>query len=260
VTGERLAILVLSCDKYSDLWDPFLRQFRRYFPVGDMRMYLGSNTVPCPDPGVVSVLSGPDRDWSTSFVRILDQIPERKLFVILEDLFLASPVDRGAVESASAMLLGKDALHVKYWASPPPETPTEDPLIAGYPRGAPYRATVCGFWDREYLRSLLIPGESPWDFEIQGSYRASYADPMYGLTRPLCDYRNMIEKGCWIPASVEWARAAGVPIQLERRPLLKGRNRLASRLKMLYFDAMLHVPWRWRVALMHKLRRALISY
>jgi hypothetical protein len=151
-------------------------------------------------------------------------------------------------------------MHIKYWASPRPETPTAHPLIAGYPRGAPYRATVCGFWDRSYLRSLLIPSESPWDFEIQGSYRASYADGMYGLTRPLCDYRNMIEKGCWIPGSVEWARAAGVPLQLERRPILKGRNRAASRLKMFYFDLMLRVPWRWRVALMHKLRRVLISY
>ena len=258
--GDRLAILVLSCDKYSDLWEPFLAQFRRHFPVGDTRIYLGSNIIACSDPGVVPVLSGPDRDWSTSFACILDQIPERKLFVILEDLFLASPVDPATVEACTTMLFARDAMHIKYWASPPPDTPTEAPLIGSYPRGAPYRATVCGFWDRQYLRSLLIPGESPWDFEIQGSYRASYAERMYGLKRPLCGYRNMIEKGCWMPESVRWARAAGVPLALERRPLLRGRNRLASRLKMLYFDLMLRVPWRWRVALMHKLRRALISY
>jgi hypothetical protein len=42
--------------------------------------------------------------------------------------------------------------------------------------------------------------------------------------------------------------------------MLKGQNQILSRLKMLYFDWMLHVPWRWRVALMNKLRRALISY
>jgi hypothetical protein len=257
---ERLAILVLSCDKYSDLWEPFLQQFRRHFPVEGARIYLGSNTAACPDPGVTPVLSGPDRDWSTSFARILDQIPERKLFVILEDLFLASHVDARTIEACTAWLFQRNALHIKYWASPAPETPTEQPLIGVYPRGAPYRATVCGFWDRAYLRSLLIPGESPWDFEIQGSYRASYADGIYGLRLPLCSYRNMIEKGCWIPASVEWARSAGVQLRLDRRPLLRGGSRLASRLKMLYFDLMLRVPWRWRVALMDKLRRALISY
>jgi hypothetical protein len=42
--------------------------------------------------------------------------------------------------------------------------------------------------------------------------------------------------------------------------VLRGGNRFMSRLKMLYFDGMLRVPWRWRVALMHKLRRLLISY
>lgn len=27
-----IAVLIVSCDKYSDLWDPFLRAFDRYWP------------------------------------------------------------------------------------------------------------------------------------------------------------------------------------------------------------------------------------
>lgn len=253
-------ILVLSCDKYSDLWGPFIQQFRKFFPCEGIPIYLGSNTTACNLAGVVPVLSGPDVDWSTSLKRILSQIPEQKLFVILEDLFLASPVDREAFDSALSLLVDRNALHIKYWASPPPDRATEMPHIGIYDRGAPYRATVCGFWDREYLARLLIEGENPWNFEILGSYRTSYSDGLYGLHRPLCDYRNMVEKGQWIPASVEWAHAERVPLQLDKRPVLQGGSRAGSRLKMLYFDAMLKIPWRWRVALMNKLRRALISY
>lgn len=258
--SDRLAILVLSCDKYSDMWAPFLQQFRRFFPATRSTIYFGSNRLACEDPDVVPVLSGDDPDWSTSLERILAQIPERKLFVILEDLFLAAPVDPKAFESCLACLFGKDALHVKYWGTPWPEEPTDDPLIGRYPRGIPYRASVCGFWDRDYLAELLIPGESPWAFEIQGSYRASFVDGIYGLKSPICEYRNMVEKGRWIAQSVEWARSAGIPLVLEARPLHRGGSRLLSRLKMAYFDSMQRVPWRWRVALMEKLRRALISY
>jgi hypothetical protein len=85
-TSDGLAVLVLSCDKYHDLWKPFLGQFRKYFPVESYPIYLGSNSKACTEPGVISVLSGDDPDWSTSLKRMLAQIKEPKIFVILEDL------------------------------------------------------------------------------------------------------------------------------------------------------------------------------
>lgn len=260
MSQPHLAILVLSCDKYADMWAPFMKQLRRYFPVENYKVYFGSNQLRCAEPGVISVLSGDDVDWSTSFKKILAQIEEPKLFVILEDLFLASPVDAEGFKAALSCLVEKNALHIKYWAIPMPLEPIENPRIGIYPKGAPYRATVCGFWDREYLMNLLIGGENPWNFEILGSYRTSYSDGFYGLTRPLCDYRNMIEKGCWIPQSVDWANEEKIVLDIGKRPLLKGGSKLISRVKMFYFDLILKMPWSWRVSLMNKLRRALISY
>ncbi len=254
------AILILSCDKYADLWSPFFRQFRKHFPVEGYPVYLGSNLISCEEEGVITVLSGPDADWSTSYKRILEQISEKKLFVILEDLLLTSPVDNVLFCSALDLLLGKDVLHIKYWAAPMPDAPTEYPNIGLHERGAPYRASVCGFWDREYLLALLIEGESPWNFEILGSYRTSYSDGFYGLIRPLCNFCNMVEKGSWIPQSVSWAREEGIDLELDKRPLLRGGNQFVSRVQMFYFYLMLQVPWRWRVALLNKLRRVLISY
>lgn len=255
-----LAVLVLSCDKYSDLWNPFFVQFKKYFPTQDFPVYFGSNAKKCTEPGVIPLLTGDDPDWSTSLKRILAQIKEPKLFVILEDLLLAEPIHQESFEAALTYLREKDALHIKYWAIPMQIQPGENPRIGEYPKGAPFRATVCGFWDRKYLSELLIEGENPWNFEILGSYRTSYSPGFYALTSPLAAYWNTIEKGCWIPQSVAAAQAAGVQLELDRRPMLKGQNQILSRLKMLYFDWMLHVPWHWRVALMNKLRRALISY
>ena len=260
MSSQHLAILVLSCDKYADMWAPFLQEFRRFFPAESYTVYFGSNLVPCKEPDVIPILSGDDSDWSTSFKRILSQIKTPKLFVVLEDLFLAAPIDSEAFQAALSCLVEKNAMHIKYWAIPMSLEPTEDTRIGIYPKGAPYRATVCGFWDREYLINLLIEGENPWNFEILGSYRTSYSDGFYGLTQPLCEYRNMIEKGCWIPQSIEWAIEEGITLELDKRPLLTGGNKLVSRVKMFYFNLMRCLPWRWRVSLMNKLRRAFISY
>lgn len=262
MSDQKLAVLILSCDKYADMWPFFLRQFGLFFPINDHTIYLGSNNIPCEDPRVVSILSGDDSDWSTSFKRILAQIEEPKIFVILEDLLLAGPIDHQGFKTALSYLIEKNALHIKYWAIPKHLNlgRTESPRIGIYPRDAPYRATVCGFWDRAYLMNLLIEGENPWNFEIMGSYRTSYSDGFYGLMRPLGEYRNMIEKGCWIPQSVEWAQQVEILLPLDKRPLLKGGNKVASRLKMIYFDLVLLISWRWRVKLMNMLRRAFISY
>lgn len=257
---QSFAILVLSCDKYSDVWPAFFKCFRENFPVGNWPIYLGSNTKVCQEPGVVTLLSGSDPDWSTSYKRILKQIPQQKIFVILEDLFLSSKVNVDEIVSLVEFMFEQEANHIRYWANPLPDRPTDNPLVGECTKGAPYRSTVCGLWDRDCLLRLLLEGENPWNFEIMGSYRTFYSGGFYSTTAPLCEYKNMIEKGMWIPQSVAWARTEGVMLELDKRPLIKGGKGLASRIMMWYFNLMIHVPWHWRVALMNKLRRALISY
>lgn len=258
--AEDFAVLVLSCDKYADLWPSFFQRFRQSFPSGRWPVYVGSNTKICDEPGVVTILSGDDPDWSTSCKRILSQIPERKLFVILEDLFAASPADEKLLSTAIEFLFAADAKHIRYWLGIELDGPTSHADIGFFDRGAPYRATVCGFWDREYLMNLLLEGENPWNFEILGSYRTSYVDGFYGLRRPLFEPRNLVEKGCWIPESVAWAREHGVELDLDKRPMLVGGRHLISRLQMAYFRTMMRVPWRKRVSAMNMLRKLLISY
>lgn len=257
---QDIAVLVLSCDKYADLWPSFFRCFRKNFPTGEWPVYLGSNTKTCDEPGVTTILSGDDPDWSTSCKRILEQIPERKLFIVLEDLFASSPVDEGLLSATIEFLFAKDAKFIRYWHVLALDGATEHPDIGSFARGAPYRATVCGFWDREFLTSLLLEGESPWNFEILGSYRTSYVDGFYGLRRSLFESKNLVEKGSWIPESVAWARENGLALDLDTRPMLVGRKRLISLLQMAYFWTMMRVPWQKRVGAMNLLRKLLISY
>jgi len=257
---REFAVLVLSCDKYSDVWPAFFRCFWENFPVGDWPVYLASTTKKYDDPRVISLFSGNDTDWSSSYKRILERIPEKKVFVILEDLLLCEKFDPTVLAAIAWFMSEKNANLIKYSANPAPDIPTGMPLIGECLKGAPYRATVCGFWDREYLLKLLIEGESPWNFEIMGSYRTAYSDGIYATTLPYCRNINLIEKGRWVPESVDWAIQRGLPLTLEARPMQKGGGRLISLLQVGVFNLILRIPWRFRVRLMDKLRRLLISY
>jgi len=258
--AEDLAILVLSCDKYSDVWPSFYKCFKENFPSICAPIYLGSNTLKANLPGVITLFSGKDVDWSSSYRKILSQIKERKVFVILEDLFLDSKIDKTSFESIIRFLFEADAKHIRYWGDPRPDFETCNSLVGGCLKGAPYRATVCGFWDRDYLLSLIIDGENPWNFEILGSYRTSYDDGFFATHSSICSFKNMIEKGCWIKKSIKWALEHKIPLDISARPALNGFSQAQSVLQMIFFRGMLSIPWKLRVNLMNYLRKIFISY
>ena len=254
------AILILSCDRYHDLWAPFMAQFRKNFPENSYPVYFGSNEIPCEEEGVQPLLSGQDRDWSSSFRAILKQVPARKVFVLLEDLMVASPIDSGKFQHCVDFMLRKNAAHLKYWNHIKTDGDTDDASIGYLRRGAPYRSTVAAFWDKDYLLGLLLDGENPWNFEIMGSYRTSYSDGFYGVKESLFEFVNLVEKGAWIPDSLRWAAREGLPLDISKRPSLSGKRGWTAWLQTLYFRRMIRVPWPRRLQWMNKLRRALISY
>ena len=258
--GNNFAILILSFDRDADLWPVVLKQFSNHFQQCPFKIYLGSNTRRCNDPGVISLLSGEDKDWSSSYLAILKQIPEKKLFVFLGDLLVVSAIDPSRFAACVEFLEYYNANHIKYWSNPSPDRSSDSPEFKIYDRGAPYRATVCGFWDRECLQKLLIPGENPWNFEILGSYRTSYMDDFYGLATPLFSFINLVEKGCWIPESLTVARGMGIEIDTNPRRTLEGGRSLKNKVQMIYFNLMLKVPWRYRVSAIALLRKIFISY
>lgn len=255
------AVLVLSCDKYKDLWPGFFECFWRHFPSGPWKIYLGSNTFEYEDSRVTTIFSGADADWSTSYKVILEQIPERKIFVVLEDLFIGSKISKEIVINLFQFMVENDAKYIRYWANPGTQDLNEDGVeVAEIPRGAPYRSTVCGFWDRKVLIDLLIAGESPWNFEILGSYRTSYSNGYYSTRKPLANYKNMVEKGHWISNSVYWALNNNVPINTSARPFLRGFSQLKSIIQNRLFKVILVIPWRYRVSFLNLMRKILACY
>ena len=257
--NNKFAILILSCDKYSDLWPVTIGLLKKNLPQGNYNIYLASNKISCLNPAVISILSGHDVDWSSSYLSILEQIPEDKLFVILEDVLISSPIEANRFSSCIQFLFEEKASHLKYWPSPRP-----DFLIGGgfssYFPGAPYRVTVNGFWDRKVLTSLLLPGENPWQFEMQASYRSIYKEGFYTVDKPLFDFINMIEKGCWIPSSVKKLGNLNIDLDLSKRPILQGSSLVKSIAKRIYFNLILLIPWGFRVKLLSILKKAFISY
>ena len=254
-----LGILVLSCDKFCDLWRPYFSLFQEYYD-GSSQVYLGSNTITFEGDKITTIYSGEDTDWSTSCRNILRQIPNKYILLLLEDIFITSKIDSDKINQHLQYMKDNKAKHIHLAPTPKPDKWVLDQEFGVYEKGAPYRVNVVGYWDKEYLLSLLLDGESPWDFEIKGSYRTAYDDGFYCLQKPLFSSVHILEKGRWLPEAVNYNKKHNTSLEIEKRPILSSHTNFKSNLQEYYFNLMVKIPWKFRVKLMNVLRKLLISY
>jgi hypothetical protein len=211
-----IAILVPSCDKYSDLWDPFLRLLFKYWPElktqhKDMNIYLVSNVEHIHHPRVSNILIPKDRNWSDSMLYALQQIDEPYVLVMLEDYFLNHPVNDQHIWDAFAEMLRQDAayLQIAFHIDDPDLSVTYPHNIVRKQQNAKYRTSLqAAIWDKKVLEDLLLSGESPWKFEKAGSVRSeAITRPFLAiLSPPPIEYLNAVNLGIIEGSVIEYLK------------------------------------------------------
>jgi len=94
---NNIPLLVISCDKYADVWKPFFHVFRSRWPDCPFPVYLGTNHLECNEPGVTTINVGDDKDWASGVIKMLDHLDSSQVILFLEDFFFVETVDSTAV-------------------------------------------------------------------------------------------------------------------------------------------------------------------
>jgi hypothetical protein len=66
---SEIPLLIVSCDKYADLWRPFFHVLRTRWPNCSFDLYLGNNYLTCEVPGVKMINIGEDHSWAAATER-----------------------------------------------------------------------------------------------------------------------------------------------------------------------------------------------
>ncbi len=217
------AVVVVSCDRYEHVWEPFFTLYRRYWPDCPWPTYLVTDEKDYHGFGVVTVRSGPDRGWSSRAKAAIREIGAKELLVLLEDFLLCSPVDTAWLLS---LLSSMRELGAGYLRLVPTPGPDED--VAGYPGigrilpGSPYRASLQpAYWTADTLDRVLVHGETAWDVEFVGSVRSNtLPEPFLCVCRPVSmrhgplplRYCHGIQSGKWWPAAQRLCREEGIAV------------------------------------------------
>lgn len=232
ITTPSLAIVIASCDKYSDLWEPLFGEFFRYWPDCPFPIYLVANHERYPDPRVTTLLAGDDIDWSSTITTALNQIYHSHVLFWIDDAFLAAKVDTKRIDSHFERMQQLNANFLRLRPNPIPKE-TIDAEIGVLARKAAYRVSLFAtIWKMSTLRHILRPGESAWAFELQGTERSRTLEGFYTVLNDVFGYLHGVERGIWIRPTAKALERSGYELDYRRRRLMGRLENMALQYRL----------------------------
>lgn len=183
----KYSILVNTCDKFQDCWDPFFKLWKTYWPDCNGTIYLNTEFKDYSYPGVNIIpvkgcigktYKGKYATWSQCLKWALDKMDTDLVLYLQEDYFLTGKVNNTMVE------------HYLEYMMDHPEIPCIQLTTAGIPEKNVYDSNEhlhysdstyfsyvscqASIWRKEILLRILREHETAWNFEWWGSKRAHY--------------------------------------------------------------------------------------
>jgi hypothetical protein len=170
-----LSVLVQSCDKYSDLWNPFYTLFDKYWPDIPFKIFHLSETKKITKDNIESITTRPNAMWSEMLINALRKITSPYVLLLLEDYLLLKKVDNEKIFRLLDIAEKESAAYIRIFPVPGPDLDHPHYSDIGViKKNSPYSiSTQATIWDRQKLLDFLEPLESAWDLEIKGSQRAN---------------------------------------------------------------------------------------
>lgn len=204
-----LAVVILSCDRFSETWEPCIDHFFRAWPSCPFRVYLLNNVVPSLDNRVNDLLVGIDKGWSDSLLKGLAKLKEKRVLFIYDDSFIMNfnlPRLIEVVDLAKRENLDSVALRKRSFDSGKPF----NKIIYKIDPKAKYRNSLfMNLIKKEVLVNLLVRSESAWQFEKEGNKRNAGYDFYSVYEKGLVSYKHGIIKGKWLPDTYSYLQELG---------------------------------------------------
>ncbi len=185
--NKDVTILVNSCDKYEDAWEPFFRLLKIHWPeCGDYKIVLSteSKVYNCDFLDVKTInppLSLKNSSWSARLNNALEQIDTEYILFFLEDFFLLEKVQTDIFKKALEIIesdqeIGLITFKTTDLISMFSGKTDYEKCFYEVRRNIPDRTNVLiGLWRKKYYLDLLYGEENPWEYERNSNIRSKFA-------------------------------------------------------------------------------------
>ena len=254
---NNISILVLSCDKYANLFKFFENYFLRNWPDCNFPKYFCTNKIKVYSKNFVNINYYPDLNWSTTLKGYLQNINTKYVLLLLDDALINNKLDNEYFKKLIKFLSNNNVNHLHLRNN---FSLTGDNLFEELPKFMPYRCNVTGIWNKSHLLKILQNDENPWEFEINGSYRVRTISGYYYSKYDFFDYIHLLEKGKIISKSLKNLSLSDKS-EIEK---LFGKELLLDSLmrtiKNLCFNFIIKINFNKRIKFVNFLKKLFVSY
>lgn len=168
---NNITMLILSCDKFSDLWDGHVKQLETYWPDREMRTIIVTDKpTDRVFPQIEIMPAGDKGAWSDRLAYAVQNVATDYVFVTLDDYFLVKRVENKQIEKILAMMDKEHIDYVRLFARPKAATRE---MLANYEEIHKIDTSVnysvnlySGVWRKKFLASTVIRPKTAWQFEV----------------------------------------------------------------------------------------------
>lgn len=219
---SKVAILICSCDYYSDCWKPIICSFNKYWPDCEYDKLIVSNHKDEDIPGVRIIKVGDHKGWASDTLKAVEMTDYDYYIYFQEDYWLNKPVDNDAIMMHIAHCEENGVEYLKI----EPDRPKCDQYRIGdsnyckNPLDKKYTInSAVAVWSRGLFKKVCVPGWTGWDFEykIIGYLKANHIVVNSEVLHSSVIYpkgitmipANGIQRGRWTPAGVAFLKENG---------------------------------------------------
>lgn len=168
---EKMTMLILSCELFSDLWEAHVKQLETYWPDRGMDTYIVTDAEhPTEFERVKVMATGAGLEFSERLAVALDQINTEYVFITLDDYFLREPVSNQKIKNLLEIM---DAEKLDYMRLFKRSKKANGEKMCGHKgirwiiNEKPYSVNLyVGIWRRDFMRKTIRDVRDPWRFEV----------------------------------------------------------------------------------------------
>jgi len=219
LSTKKIAVLVISCDKYSDLWEPCAKVFNKYWPDCPYDKYFATNTKEFSSLGFSPILMGEDQTWSYGLKFALTKLEMKYDYVLtlLEDYYFIEKLDNDYITKMFDSFVLAEGNFLRLNKILYPKIKYFNVFFGETENYTPYRQTVVfTLWKIKTFKEILKDNENAWEFEKVGVKRGFQYDKFYCVYKNFFKTINVVIKGKLVPKDYNALKRILPEVNLDR--------------------------------------------
>lgn len=168
---NELTCLILSCDKFSDLWSGNIKLFNKNWPNREFETYIVTDKPSNATFDNVKILAaGESVEWSDRLAFALNHVKTKYVFVTLDDYYLIKPVPIERINTLLEYMKQKSVDYIRLF--PDPQRATTEAIeeidkLYKINNNIEYSVNLyAGIWDVGFLKYCIGSSQDAWHFEV----------------------------------------------------------------------------------------------